>query len=234
MTDIDTELVDELLALTVAGDSFLVVERLHAEADPERAARTFAGLARRLYQQNSLAQSVAMRRACLQYCLCPPHADPVQRHALREFASKQSYNLAADTWPGWGQEGIVCTASDLDAGLDAARLHLRLVHELQRGPLQRSHAHWVLGAHWLARAEYNRASAEFERAAEHASAAQNADAAQLNVGYAALVGVLRGDPRAEGELARIVEALQNVSDSEDAPFFAEQLLKARGVFRSSA
>ena len=62
MMDSDAELVDELLALTVAGDSFVVVERLHAEADPERAARAFAGLARRLYQQKNFSEQLLEAR----------------------------------------------------------------------------------------------------------------------------------------------------------------------------
>ena len=233
MTGSDAELVDELLVLTAANDSFVVVEKLYSEPEPQRAASAFAELARRLYLQRRLAQSVAIRRAGIQYCLCHPGGDAIQRRSLWQLAKAQAYNLAADTWPGWGEEGIVCTASDLDAGLDAARLNLRLARELELGPMQHSNAYWLLGAHWLARGEYNTAHTEFLRATEQARAAQNADAAQMNAGYTALVGVLRGDPGAEGEFARIVEALANVVDSEDAPLFAEQLLKARAVLRSS-
>jgi hypothetical protein len=233
MSNGDAALVDELLALIAAGDSFVVVEKLYLEPDAERAANVFVELARRLYAQKSLARSVAIRRAGIQFCLCHPGGDAILHRTLRQRAKAQAYNLAADTWPGWGDEGIVCTASDLDAGLDAARLNLRLVRELELGPLPHSNSHWLLGAQWLARADYHAAHAEFSQASELARAAQNADAAQMNAGYAALVGVLRGDPGAEGEFARIVEALENVADSEDAPFFAAQLVKARGVFRAS-
>ena len=234
MQDNDAELVDELLALLAEGDSFVVVERLHAELDAQRAPSLFGQLARRLHAQKNLAQSVAIRRAGIQYCLCHPGGDSAQRRTLRQHAKALSYNLAADSWPGWGEEGMVYTPSDLNAGLDAARLNLRLVRELQLGPLPHANAHWLLGAHWLARGEYNGAHAEFLRAREQAHAAQNADVAQLNAGYAALVGELRGDPGADSEFARIVEALENVTDSEDASFFAAQLVKARGIFRASA
>ena len=40
--------------------------------------------------------------------------------SLRLQGKKLAYNLAADTWPGWNEPGIVITTSDLDAGLDAA------------------------------------------------------------------------------------------------------------------
>jgi hypothetical protein len=208
--------------------------RLHSELDAQRAPSLFGALARQLHAQKKLAQSIAIRRAGIQYCLCHPGGDSAQRRVLRQHAKVMSYNLAADSWPGWGEEGIVYTASDLDAGLDAARLNLRLVRELQLGHMPHANSYWLLGAHWLARGEYNSAHAEFSRAREEAQAAQNADAAQLNAGYAALVGALRGDPGADGEFARTVEALENVTDSEDASFFAAQLVKARGIFRASA
>ena len=45
-----------------------------------------------------------------------------------------AYNVAANCWPGWGDEGVVIEAAHIDVGLELAMLSLRLVEELGQGP----------------------------------------------------------------------------------------------------
>ena len=69
---------------------------------------------------------------------------------LKTAAKTLAYNVAANCWPGWGDEGVVIEASHIDAGLELAILSLRLVEELALGPHQLGNAHWLVGALQLA------------------------------------------------------------------------------------
>ena len=75
-----------------------------------------------------------------------PTADPDAAEALRGQAKTIAYDLGANLWPGWQDEGIVLTPADLTTGLEAARLNLRLAEQLGRPALPRCNAHWLLGA----------------------------------------------------------------------------------------
>jgi len=222
--------VDELLTLAREVDLFAAIERLSAEPDPEAAAKAFGELAKCFYREKSLGRVVAVARAGIQFFLGYA-GDAEQRDVVRLLGKKLAYNLAADTWPGWDEPGIVITASELDAGLDAARVNLRLTLELGRGPQVESKAHWLLGAHWLARGELDSAGAAFSRAAECARLAEKVDEERMCAGYGALVGTLRGDAAARAELERIVQDLKADGASDEAKFFAEQLTTALAVFR---
>ena len=223
--------IDELLALARAVDLFAAIERISLEPDPEHAAALFGQLAKRLYsKEKSVSEAVATRRAGIQFCLCYT-ADATKRQALRHQAKALAFNLGADTWPGWGDEGIVISASGLDGGLDAARLNLRLARELEKGPLAESRGHWLVGAHRLARAEEDAAFTEFSRARERARDAADSQNELLNAGYAALIGTLGGRAEAQIEFSSVVERLRS-TPGEDGPFFAEQLEKALAIFRA--
>lgn len=224
--------IDELLALARGVDLFAAIERISNGPDPEHAAALFAQLAKRLYSiEKNVSAAVATRRAGIQFCLCSA-ADATKRQVLRGHAKALAFNLGADTWPGWGDEGIVINASDLDAGFDAARLNLRLARELERGPLAESKGHWLVGAHQLARAEDDAAITAFLLARERARDAADSNNELLNAGYAALVGTLQGRVEAQTEFLSVVEHFQSRA-GEDAPFFAEQLEKALAIFRAA-
>jgi hypothetical protein len=230
MTEVDD--IDELLVLFRTVDSFAAIEQISLQPDPERAATLFGQLAKRLYAtEKDVAGSVAVRHAGIQFCLYTT-AHATKRQALRPAAKALAFNLAADTWPGWGDEGITINASDLSAGLDAARLNLRLARELQRGPLAESRGHWLLGAHWLARAKDDEALNEFSRAREQALTAADHNNELLNTGYAALTGVLRGTPDARTAFAKAVAELRQ-TEEDAAAAFADQLEKALAVLSAA-
>jgi len=223
--------INELLALTRAVDLFAAIEQISLQPDPEHAAALFGQLAKRLHSiEKSVSEAVAIRRAGIQFCLCYT-ADATKRQTLRHQAKVLAFNLGADTWPGWGDEGIVIGVSDLDAGFDAARLNLRLARELEKGPLAESRGYWLVGAHRLARAEDDAALAEFSRARERARDAGNGNSELLNVGYAALIRTLGGEADAHTEFSSVIERFRN-TPGEDPPFFAEQLEKALAIFRA--
>ena len=227
----DQQHVHRLLDVIERGDLFEVIEQIQIQLEPEAAATAFIELAKSLYhQKKSVSEAVAIARAGIQYCLSGS-TNPLSRLMLRQKAKVLAFNLAADTWPGWGDPGIVHSASDLDAGRDAARLNLRLVRELERGPLAESKAHWMLGAHLLACGQRREALEEFSLGAEFARVAEDSNNEELNAGYIALIGVLEGDDGARARFGTIVETFANIPDSDDAKFFATQLGKALEVFQ---
>src|SRR5262245_19221458 len=102
--------IDELLGLARTVDMFAAIERISLEPDPEHAAALFAQLAKHLYSvEKSVSGAVAARRAGIQFCLSYA-GDATKRQALRHRAKALAFNLGADTWPGWGDEGIVVGA----------------------------------------------------------------------------------------------------------------------------
>jgi hypothetical protein len=226
--------IDQLVSLVEAGDTFEAVERICARAGAEQAMNDFMQLAKVLFwQRRNLQSSAAVARAGIQFGLCFS-GDADQRVLLRGKAKALAFNLAANTWPGWGDEGIVITSSDLAVGLDAARLNLRLAVELGKPALAQSLAHWALGAHRLARGEHDLATRDFELAERHARTAENADHTSLNAGYAALVGALLGDEERSAVFTGVITRLSEPSSSEDAKLFAKQLVKAREIFEACA
>lgn len=228
-----THYVDQLFELARDVDLFAAIERLQAEAEPERAAQLFGQLAKRLYtREKKVARSSAVARAGIQYCLSYS-GDEAKRSRLRQWAKSLAYNLAANSWPGWGDDGIVITPSDLELGLDAARLNARLSLELSKGSLAESKAHWLLGALLLAQGDREQAAREFATARERARIAEDADDERMNAGYQALVGILVGEASAGADFGRIVDELSAASASEDAKFYGRQLHTALQIFQRS-
>ena len=226
--DDDSAEIEELARLMIERDRFAAIERICSAAEPERAALTFAKLARQLFPSD-LSGTVAIAQAGIQFCLCQP-VDPSTRELLLQKAKALSFNLGANTWPGWA-DGVVRTDTHLAAGRDAACLNLRLTRALNAGPLPESKSHWLIGAHWLAAADFPAAKAEFEQAQSLARTAGDAENELLNEGYIALVRVLLDEAGASAALASTLDALRSSPTAKHGTFFAVQLETALGVFR---
>jgi hypothetical protein len=48
---------------------------------------------------------------------------------VRESAKTIAFNVGANTWPGWGDEGVEISCDQRKAGLAAAMLSHRLVND---------------------------------------------------------------------------------------------------------
>ena len=71
-----------------------------------------------------------------------------------------SYNLAANTWPGWGDTTI--REQHRLLGLEAAQLDVWLAAEVAPTMQRRFNSYWILGAHLLADRRYADAVTAFE------------------------------------------------------------------------
>jgi hypothetical protein len=228
--------LDEILQLCRERDRFAAIERIGSGADVLAAAKRFVEVMRHFYwKAKDLPAAVAFGQAGAHFGLF--HASRVEATdaalatQLRGVAKGLMFDLASFTWPGWDEPGIPITPADLAVGLDAARGNLRLAHELNKGDLPLSRAHWMLAGHQLCAKDYAAARGSYDQAARHAVAAGSKADELLCAGFARLVDLVQsGNTGQDAELQRIEEQLRPI---ESGPDFVQQIGTARRVFQGS-
>ncbi len=230
------EMATNVRKLLEEKDSYAAIEFIQETGDFNTIARRYLNLVSDLYwQEKTLHAVIPVAKAGIQYCLTKARelgdADAENAAKLRDFAKIISFNLASFTWPGWNEKDIVITEDALFAGLEAAKLNVRLVERLGRDPGQLSNAYWVVGAQYLALKEYGSAIGAFESAAAQAREAGNKGSELLNNGYIAITKIIEGSERekAQNDLTEITKALKDLK-TNDANFFANQLQDVLQVF----
>ncbi|MCA9054757.1 MAG: hypothetical protein KDA75_13030 [Planctomycetaceae bacterium] len=215
----------------------LAVERDRA---PLEAVRLYHAVAAAAYSdRKDVRGTIALSRAGIQLGLTTAEqvaaTDPMQAEELRGAAKAIAYNLGANLWPGWEDEGIELTPSDIATGLEAAQLNLRLAEELNRPPLPRSNAHWLVGAQELARGDCTAAEHQFDLARRQSEAAENPAYVLSSRGYMAVARLKQrpGDAAASAEFDEAVGGLKQL-DTDDSRFFADQLVSVRSFFVNNA
>jgi hypothetical protein len=146
------------------------------QGDAKTVARLYTEVTRDLYRRvKDLPASIIVSRQGIDYFLAKAaeveRTDAPLANELRGVAKTLAYNLAANTWPGWNESGIRPTPTDIETGLDAARLNLRLAQELSRGAEPMFNAHWIIGAMELARGRHADAIRSYEQARQISSEA---------------------------------------------------------------
>jgi len=217
-------------------DSYGAIEMIQGKGGFAEIAQRYEFLVRDLYwQEKALHAVVPIARAGIQYCLTKSRElrekDAESAKKLLNLAKVMSFNLSSFTWPGWDEKGIVITETDLVAGLEAAKLNVRLVEELGADPSQLSNSYWAIGAQYLAMKDYAQAKAAFESAAKYAHKSGSKDAALMNNGYISMVGILDGSnkEKAQLEFDKTVKALKDLG-TDDSKFFADQLASVLKYF----
>jgi hypothetical protein len=129
-------ILEELKGFLKDADTYEAIEFLNRQGDPVEMLKRYSDLVNYFYWgKKRLLHAVAFARAGMQYSLTKSWSflekDPAKANELRKTARVISHNLASYTWPGWDEEGIVITETDIAVGLDAAKLNLRLVRELE-------------------------------------------------------------------------------------------------------
>jgi hypothetical protein len=219
----------EVKKLLAESDSFKVIEYINARGEPVEVGMAYLNLAMDFYwNEKAVPEMVTIGRAGIQYCLTKAQDldkdDPETAKKLRGIAKPLAYNLGAFTWPGWGDEGITLTATDIAAGFDAAKLDLRLAQELKRGPEIEANSYWLLGAHRLSAGQPGAALEAFETELAKAQEADDKAGKLLALGYIGIAKIVEGTDKDDGR-AKFDEAVKGFEESglEDADFFCKQL-----------
>jgi hypothetical protein len=226
-----SKLADEL-------DVYAAVEYLSEQEDLVAAVKTLNALGQKAYwDQKDIGRCVTYGRAGVQLGLVEGRrvakTDPELSEQLLGQAKAVSYNLASFAWPGWGEEGIVLSPSDISMGFDAAKLNLRLAIELKRGADPMGKAHWMLGAYYLAVEDPEAAKEQFGIAADFEREASPEGKGLLSEGYRVVTDLIAqpDESKLSAELAQIQDQLRKL---EDGAFFADQLSTALRVFAASS
>lgn len=228
--------VDVVLQVLDQGDLYAACREIEARRAPAEAAELYHVLAQRLYQpRRDVRRMIAVSHFGIHFALSSAErleaGDREAAAALRGRAKAIAYDLGANLWPGWQDEGIVLSESDLATGREAARLNLRLAEELGRPPLPRCNAEWLLGAHELAIGASEPARECFTRGRRLAEEAERPEYVRMCEGYAA-VARMQAEAEDEGareDLEKAIESLRTMK-TDDSSFFADQLESVRTLF----
>ena len=231
-----TRILNEVKELINRSDSYEAIEFMSKQGEPLEVSKRYVDLVNDFYwKEKALPHVVTFARAGIQYSLIKSlellPTDPPKANEVRDVARVISYNLASYTWPGWDEKGIVITEADLVVGLDAAKLNLRLVKDLDLGQMSLSTANWGIGAMYLALEKYDDAISAFESSKEDAFLDEAREFELLNAGYIGIAKILKGPMRPEGEreLQDAKEKLEKLNAS-NSKFFVKQLETALEVF----
>jgi hypothetical protein len=135
------DITAKALQLTAATGLEAGCQLIEAEGVSIDAALAYKEFAQELYRQNKNVQHMidAGQRGiefALDHAARAKSDDAETAAALMKMARIISYNVGANTWPGWGDDGISISPDQRAAGIDAAALSLRLANELRLGPQQ--------------------------------------------------------------------------------------------------
>lgn len=139
------------------------IELIEAQDSAEKVAQTYSSLVRDIYWSDKNGTNlVFFGKAGVIYCLEKSETSP----SMKTWARTLAEDVAANTWPGWKDPGVVISEEDREEGLGMAKLNLTLTLELQDSMDKVAAAHWLIGAHLLAKGERELAVGAFKVAKE--------------------------------------------------------------------
>ncbi len=177
---------------------------------------------------DDLDSYVYLLKLAIQHALALAERHPEQATEYHGAAVPMTYNLAANTWIGWGpgEVGAVGEAHRR-LGLQAARMNIDLASKLGLGPERRRNGYWVLGAHLLAAGSYAEAADAFATSRDLGAEAAIESAVQMAQGWIHVADILAGEPAAQ-QLAEVSDKLRGMG--KDGAFYADQYEAALAVF----
>jgi hypothetical protein len=224
---ISQQAVSEAVAHAQSNDLAAMRSILEAGADAAGIAQRYADVAQALYRERkNVTQMLAVAKAGITYCLSAAAKDPAAAATLKTKAKAIAYNAAANSWPGWGDEGIIIKPSHIEEASGLAARSLELVEDLKLGHRQLGTSQWLVGALHLAAGRSDDAIAALSRARDAYAAGGERVSELLVLGYLALARSRQGTPeRHRNELEEICQQLQK-DGSPQAIAFVNQLRTA--------
>ncbi len=210
-------MIEEVLRLIHSGRTDAAVQSVQRDAVPREVARRFDGLVRELYwERKDLPAAIAVGQGGIGYCLArwQESTDAPERDFFGTQAKVIAFNVASFAWPGWDEPGVRPTASEVAAGLDAAKLNLRLAEELNKPAERVQDARWLLGAHLLAVGDAAAALEEFQQSSPGTR--------PLYAGYVLLAEIMLGSADAKQNFDQLLATMRG-EDDEESRSHASQL-----------
>lgn len=201
---------------------------------PSEVGEIYNQAVRQLYWLEKGARGLArVGNAGISFCLTQAekleNIDPKAANEFKTQAKIIAYNLAANSWPGWGDEGVVIAKSDTEAGFEAALLNLKLALELKKPADKIAVAYWLLSAMQLALGNYPDSLSFLDQSSVYSQ--NNQVGLAFNEGFRGLI-LLTSGARDEG--ARAFDSglckLKKFTGNEEAQSFCSQLVAARRIF----
>jgi len=225
-------MLDTIITVLNTQDSGLAIDHLNRQADPAAVLDIYVKLVRHFYwTDKNLPLVVLLARAGIQYGLTisATAADPELAGQFKGTAKAIAYDLASFTWPGWAEPGLAIGPTDLAIGLDAAKINLRLAHELDKGDLPLTRAYWMLGGQQLAGGSLSDAQASFSQA-EHYAAAAGVESERLLAQAFGLITTLLPSPDPTNTHPDLTQLKESLHQQEHGDQFIDQINTAWQVF----
>jgi len=145
-------------------------------------------------------------------------------------AKTVAYNVAANSWPGWGDQGVIISASETEAGLEAAKLNLRLAIELKKPADKVAGAYWLLSALQLALQNFSESHSSIDQSNLYAAEAGDKTILAYGEGFKGLIYLASGN-QTEGTsiFESGIVSLRKIG-GDDANFYIGQLETSRKIF----
>lgn len=197
-------------------DSWAAIAFLNDGGDTATILDAYDALLRHLYwEERDLAAVLAIGRAGIQVGLNA--ADPAILSKVKTLAA----NVASFLWPGWGEPDLIITKADVAAGFDAARLNVRLAHQLNKDDLALCRAYWQLAGYYLASGDRATAREHYETSASYADKAGHIDEQLLAQSFVALT---------LGRVDTLMGLMDELEKTEHGTMFVDQVNVAVGIF----
>lgn len=228
--------VDDLLGLIESEGSLAVAELFAPDSSPSSVLASIGEAVKTLYwKRKDLPRAVLAGVAGISAGIASAglETDEGARADLLGAVKALAYNVGSYTWPGWNEKGISPGVTDLVAGLEAARLNLRLAGDLHKGDMPVARGHWLLGAQLTAAGDLAAAREQFEESAVYAGKARHPGEQALAQAFAGLVGAalaVGGDSGRAKSREQLRAALAALSGIADGDAFIEQVRTAALVF----
>ena len=189
---------------------------------------------RDLYWLEKGAKSlVIIGQSGISYCLAEADKnEPLNQEralALRAQAKTIAYNLAANTWPGWGDEGVTIATADIKAGLQAAHLNLKLAFDLKKPADKIASAYWLLSALQLATGQFSESLVAISESDVYAQKTSDKLALAYNEGFRGLILQVSGNHDGQQVYDSGISSLKAFSNDE-ANGLITQLETAKKIF----
>lgn len=229
-------LADSVLAQADTEGLLVALHQVEARGSARVGAKVYQELVKRFYQERrDLPRMLMVGTAAVRFCLGEAAkleaTDGAGAQHLRNAAKVIAFNVGANSWPGWKDEGIEPEPSAQAMGLEMALLSLGLVPQLRLGANQLGNGYWLVGAHWMAAREFKKALEAFAEASRESDDAGNQSAAFMAKGYSALTDKLAA-PAETNSFDALQGALRELvaEGSDDAKAYAAQIETAHAVF----